>query len=390
MAVGSLLWPRLVERRLRPLRDRVVAFRERGKPPEERRWRLWQVEVSLACELECRMCPWRGLRGVADESLLMSDAVWDRLRPHLGEVATLDLTGGGEPLLHPELPEWIAEAKRAGCEVGFLSNAHPLDAERARAVLDAGVDWLAFSIDGADAEVYEDIRRGASFVAVTENVRRLAAMREGKRPRIALNFVVMERNAHQMEAIVRLAAELGVEQVNFKQCDVSRGELGRGLGLFRAASDRDTRRHEKALRHARRTARKLGIATTAFSFTPEEEPVCDQDPRRSLFVRWDGRAAPCINKAYGGPTTFFDEEVELPEVHYGSVLDASPPELWDGEACRQHREGFGRRVAAHDHRLLELGPGLPLEKLERATEEARAVMPPPPSGCEVCHYLHGT
>ena len=359
-------------------------------PLEERRWRLWQVETSMACELSCVMCPWHGVREAAKAPQLMSEVVWDRLRPYLGEVACVDLSGGGEPLLHPQLTARLAEAKTAGCEVGFLSNAFSLDEARTDAVLAAGVDWLAFSVDGATPEVYESIRLGTSFERVTGNIRRLANKRAAGTPRIALNFVIMESNAHQLEAIVELAAELGVDQVNFKQCDVSRGELGRGLGLFRASPDRETRRLDKALKRARRRARKLKIETTAFPFVPEELPVCAQDPRTSLFIGWNGRVAPCINLAYSGPTAFFGRETELPEVCYGTLTEASLLELWESQTCRRYRDTFAAREAAHDARLMRMEPGTTMEKLERAIEEARMAMPPPPAGCEVCHYLYGT
>jgi hypothetical protein len=45
---------------------------------------------------------------------------------------------------------------------------------------------------------------------------------------------------------------------------------------------------EKELKKARRTAKKLGLATTDFPFTPVEQPVCDQDPTTSMFVQYDG------------------------------------------------------------------------------------------------------
>lgn len=320
----------------------------------------------------------------------MSDAVWEKLRPHLPEVASVDFSGGGEPLTNPKLCAWLAEARSCGCTAGFLTNGMLLEEEMCRAVLEAAADWVAVSVDGADAETYEAVRRGACFETVTRNIKALSSMRVDRVPRLALNFVMMPMNVHQLESIVQLAKDLGVDQVNFKQCDVSRGELGRGLGLFRLTSDRQMRRHEKLLKRACKKARKLKIETTAFPFVPEELPVCAQDPRRSLFIGWDGRVAPCINKAYGGPTTFFGREVELPEVHYGSLAEASPLELWESETCRRYREIFAARVAAHDRQLLELGPGTTLEKLERAYQQARAAMPPPPAGCEVCHYLHGT
>ena len=171
-------------------------------------------------------------------------------------------------------------------------------------ILNAGVDWICISMDGADAEMYEKIRIGSNFERVCENVANIAGLRSGNRPKTMINFVLMDLNFHQVEEIVRLAARLGVDQINFKQCDVIRGESGKGHGLFRAEETKEIRRLKKTLGKARRLAKKLNILTTAFSFTPEEKPVCEQDPRDSMFVRYDGTVAPCINLAIGGPTTF--------------------------------------------------------------------------------------
>jgi MoaA/NifB/PqqE/SkfB family radical SAM enzyme len=246
---------------------------------------------------------------------------------------------------------------------------------------------VAVSLDGADAGTYEAIRGGASFETVTGNVRRLASLRVDGRPRIALNLVMMPENVDQLEAMVRLAADLGADQVNFKQCDVVRGDHGCDRGLFAAGPDAAVRRCEKLLGRARRLARKLGVETTAFSFTPEELPVCDQDPRDSLFIRHDGRVAPCINQAYGGEICFLGEKAEMPEVHYGSLPADDLFELWQGALCRSYRETFAGRVAAHDRELVS-GHFSSLDQLQRTYEEARKAMPAPPRGCSRCHYLY--
>ena len=51
MAAGAILWPGFVERRLKPIRDRVLKHGEKRKARDERRWRLLQVETSIACNL---------------------------------------------------------------------------------------------------------------------------------------------------------------------------------------------------------------------------------------------------------------------------------------------------------------------------------------------------
>ena len=388
LAAGALIVPALVDRRLRPLRDRAIAYGQEGKPAEDRRWRLWQVETSLACDLECIMCPWPEFRAAAGEDALMSDEVWEAIRPHLPEVAMVDFTGGGEPLKNPRLAEWLAEARAAGCNAGFLSNGMLLDEQRCHEILAADPDWVAFSLDGADKTSYESIRTGADFAVVTANIRRLTAARADGRPRVALNYVLMRENRGHWEEIVRLAGDLGVDQINFKQCDVIRGDNGRTHGLIAGLPESERQDLEKELGRVRKLSRKLGVETTAFSFAPDEQPVCDQDPTSSLFIRRDGVVAPCINQAYGGRTTFLGEPAEMPATHFGRLPGSDAGSVWEDASCRAFRELFRNRITAHDGRLIGGGLGHSLHEMKEAFREAQEAMPSPPQGCRHCHYLY--
>jgi MoaA/NifB/PqqE/SkfB family radical SAM enzyme len=384
LAVAALVWPNYVDRRLASFRDKAV----KKISPKERRWNLLQVESAIACNLRCVMCPWREITKDAQNRGLMSQEVWNAIRPYLSEVRSVDFTGGGEPLLQPKLEEWIVEAKRAGCEAGFLSNGLLLGKERLQRILDAGIDWICVSMDGATPEMYNQIRVGSNFERVCENVARIADIRTGRIPKTIINFVLMELNFHQVEEIVRLAARLGVDQVNFKQCDVIRGEHGKGFGLFGPRETKDIRGLEKRLAKARRLAKKLNIETTAFAFTPQERAVCEQDPRNSIFIRYDGTVAPCINLAIGGPTTFLGNAVTMPSVHYGRLPQHSLMDLWESDACKLYRRRFAERVQRHEDtivsNLLDSG-GFGRERTLQAAIDA---MPEPPKGCNFCHYLY--
>jgi len=318
----------------------------------------------------------------------MSQEIWQSIRPHLSEIKSIDFTGGGEPLLQPKLPEWIAEAHAAGCESGFLSNGLLLKKEKLQQILNAGVDWICVSMDGADAQLYEKIRVGSNFERVCENVAEIAELRTGKVPKTMINFVLMDLNFHQVEDIVRLASQLGVDQLNFKQCEVIRGESGKGHGLFGAEETKKIRRLKKSLEKARHLAIKLNIATTAFAFTPTERSVCEQDPRDSLFVRYDGLAAPCINLAIGGPTTFLGKEVHMPEVHYGRLPDTDLMELWQSQTCKFYRQQFDQRAKKHDAAIVSGMLNASGSNRLKALQQAKEAMPEPPPGCNVCHYLY--
>jgi short-subunit dehydrogenase/MoaA/NifB/PqqE/SkfB family radical SAM enzyme len=382
-STAALIWPPAVDRRLTTLRDKVIE----KKSLKERPWRLFQVESAIACNLKCVMCPWREIAKKVENRGIMTPEVWQAIRPYLDRVQSVDFTGGGEPLLQPHLAEWIADATEAGCETGFLSNGLLLTEDRLKKILDAGINWMCISMDGADADMYNKIRIGSNFDRVCENVANIARLRTGSIPKTMINFVLMDLNSHQMEDMVQLAARLGVDQLNFKQCDVIRGPEGKGFGLFASEESREIRRLQKSLEKARRLAKKLNVETTAFAFTPQELAVCEQDPRDSLFVRYDGTVAPCINLALGGPTTFLGEEVTMPSVHYGRLPGDDLMDLWETESCQFYRNKFQQRVEKHDGIIMNglLGGG---GNRAKVMQEAREAMPQPPEGCNVCHYLY--
>jgi MoaA/NifB/PqqE/SkfB family radical SAM enzyme len=383
------LWKRLggaIDRLLGPGPDDAI---EAPGLPAGRRWRLLQVESAIACNIDCVMCPWHGVGRLDRHQGRMTEEVWRSIAPHLDEVAEIDFSGGGEPLLQPRLAAWIAEAHEAGCRTGFLTNALLLSPDTARELVDAGVDWIATSIDGASAETYETVRRGSSFERVVENLEALAEIEEDGRPERLVNFVMMPLNRHELLDMVRLSARLGIARLNFKQVDVIRGEHGKGYGLYGARETAAIRELRREVAEAERLARSLGVRATAFPFTPEERPVCEQDPRTSLFVRCDGLVSACISLAYGGPTTFFGEAAEMPTVEFGRLPDDDLLAIWEGETCRRYRERFEERARILDARMSEAVAAKSPAALEKARRRAVEAMPEACEGCRTCHYLFG-
>ena len=317
----------------------------------------------------------------------MGPEVWQAVRPHLKHIASVDFTGGGEPLLQPQLAQWIQEAHAAGCETGILTNGLLLDAAKSRALLSAGIDWICVSMDAATADLYQKIRRGSDFDRVCHNIQTLDRLRIGKHPKLMINFVLMTVNIEEIDAMVTLAARLGVDQLNFKQCDVIRGKYGRGLGLFAPQSSKQIKQLEQRVRQARKLADKQKLKTTSFAFLPSELPVCAQDPRNSMFVRYDGTIAPCINLAVGGSTTFLGQAVTMPQVQYGRLPNHDLGDIWNAKPCRFYRRLFEERRAAYDKVYVD-GMMRATSNIERLEKNAITAMAKAPKGCSVCHYLY--
>ena len=152
------------------------------------------LEPTNACNLRCRMCPAYGEEVKRSREVgFISKDIW---MDAIGEIGSwpaninLDVHGAGEPLLHPEFFDIIATAKRLGnISVGFICNATLLDREKARAVIELGVDWVCFSVDGGEKEVFEYYRRGANLEMVEDNIRYLLSLRKEGKPHISFNMV---------------------------------------------------------------------------------------------------------------------------------------------------------------------------------------------------------
>src|SRR4051812_23691629 len=180
-----------------------------------------QVEVSGACNLRCRMCLVRYAPAVGRREGALAYEDFLALVDSVPDLRRLTLQGLGEPLLSPHLLDMIRHAAARDVHVGFNTNGVLLSPAVARELVDAGTGHVHVSLDGATAATYQDVRHGTGlaprpgqFERVVANLRGLLAARGSqRRPRVVLVFVAMRRNLGKLEALVELAAELGVDEV---------------------------------------------------------------------------------------------------------------------------------------------------------------------------------
>jgi radical SAM protein with 4Fe4S-binding SPASM domain len=76
----------------------------------------------------------------------------------------------GEPLLNKNICEFVALLKNKGHTVFFVTNGTLMNQYLAKGLLIAGIDQVTFSIDGYNASTYENIRIGANYDKVRQNV----------------------------------------------------------------------------------------------------------------------------------------------------------------------------------------------------------------------------
>lgn len=240
-----------------------------------------QLEVTTTCNLRCVHC---GLNQANYEHRTLSWENFERVLPFLTQHRpSVELSGHGESLMCSRFVRMFRRTIEAGCRVSFFTNATLLTPEMSDQLLEyAGPDGfhaVTVSLDAAEPRLFETIRRGASFDKFVSNLLALDAKKRQhalRQPRVAFNTVLMLLNLPQLPAMVRLARDLGGEEivvVDLLEYDFWRNQ--------RIANDPEAAC--KGLAGAQDVAREVGITLT---ITPELKRLIATDEREK---RDDGR-----------------------------------------------------------------------------------------------------
>jgi MoaA/NifB/PqqE/SkfB family radical SAM enzyme len=165
-----------------------------------------------------------------------------------------------------------------------------------RKMIDADVNELQISLDGASKEIYEGIRRGANYERVMSNIALINRYaRERGVDRTKMWTVVQQANLHELEALVDLAAELGFSNQVFA-LELTDFGLARWHEINAAASTEQNLDIDFLLglmnRGKERGVRVRFWNTTSKYSTESPEMLCPW-PFERAYISSDQRVVPC-------------------------------------------------------------------------------------------------
>ncbi len=184
------------------------------------------IETTTRCNLRCKQCAHVVGKYAFDD---MKMETFERLRPLFPHLEQVALYGHGETFLYKHFFEMLAELKQHKLCVYVTTNGTLLTDAVCKRLVELGLDKLAISMDAAMPELFNEIRRGADFEKVVQNIRRLnaAKQRAGRddKPTLSLMFCAMKSNIQELPKLVRLADEWnmthGVSVMNIVEYGVS-------------------------------------------------------------------------------------------------------------------------------------------------------------------------
>lgn len=165
------------------------------------------ASVSYVCNSKCPGCPYTqsNIREDFVDAPFMPPEIFKRIADEVGRFGSmLRITGGGEPLLHPQMVELIEYAKKVGAKVGLITNGSLLTQDKVDRLLNAGIDAIDISVDAADAGTYSKVRVGLNFNILLDNVRYLIARRNLSRSKtkVIVSIIDQKTMAGKLESAV--------------------------------------------------------------------------------------------------------------------------------------------------------------------------------------------
>lgn len=200
--------PHFLQRRILSVISRLPLHK---RPP-----RFMAIEPTNNCNLHCPLCPVGAKtmdrrRGFMD--LEKYKSLIDEIAPHTSQIL---MNFAGEPLLHPNIGEMVSYAEQKGIKITLGTHGN---IDKMQELIDAGTSEILFALDGTTEETYQQYRVGGSMETALGNLKKLVVARDQKQgcsTRIILQFVVMRHNSHEVEEVIKIAKDFGVDTVSLQ------------------------------------------------------------------------------------------------------------------------------------------------------------------------------
>jgi pyrroloquinoline quinone biosynthesis protein E len=279
-------------------------------------------ELTHRCPLHCVYCS--NPLELSNRANELTSSEWCRVFKQAAELGVLqaDLTGG-EPLARTDVLELIRAARGAGLYVNLITSGLPLDEPKLDQLIEAGLDHIQLSFQGADEEIAREIsgtKSHAHKLLVLDWLRH-------RRVAVTLNFVIHRRNIEQIPEMLALAESSSATRVEFANVQYygwafanrghllpTRAQLERSIEMLRSAQER-----------LRGKIRVEYVVPDYYAKYPK--PCMGGWGRKLMLIAPTGEALPCHAAKI------------IPGLHFENVKERSLREIWESSAAFQKFRG---------------------------------------------------
>jgi len=296
-----------------------------------------RIKPTNKCNHNCRTCIYKPEYVGMHSSMSRNDELSKEKLLEVVEdlycigVKAITWSGGGEPLMHPNIIDAIEKARQRGLEQAIITNGQELEGRRLCEIID--FKWVRVSFDYYDRKSFKKTRgvNGGGFDKVLQNSKDFAKYKD-KDCDFGANFIVTASNYMHLFDIASRLKDIGFENIRFSPLWV---------GNF-------THYHRQIEPYVLCRINECRSALEDDNFKvydsydidfQSQSPVCDRCYVMQVVpvVAADYNVYACHNKAY-------DEKGLI-----GSIKDKSFKDLWFSDGARKIFETFKPLVECKGH-----------------------------------------
>lgn len=193
------------------------------------------IETTPYCDLRCTKCKFHSAQSPyttkASKTMpgnsMMTMEEWRQIIDKINDFSrnlSISPTVRGECLMNKDLIPMVAYASRRGHNVGFYTNGNLLTKDKSKALIDAGLRSIIFSLDAVNEEQYDRLQPGGNFKTLVKNIQDLLKIRGNKKtPFIGVSFCESTENEADFETYLKLWSTQ-VDMVNASvELDINKG-----------------------------------------------------------------------------------------------------------------------------------------------------------------------
>jgi radical SAM protein with 4Fe4S-binding SPASM domain len=299
-----------------------------------------QLESTDACNLNCTTCS-RDV--IIDKASVLPEEHWKTV---IGQMkpTNLNVSGIGEPFLHPEIFRIIRFAKSQGAAVNCATNFTRIKGHH-KELVESGIDQLKISIDATDPDTYRLIRGEHLWQHIIDNIHELNVWKDklgSSKPSIRFNFALQRFNYEQVVDLVELAKKMRVDGIYYQflsyvdmedRKDMLTGDMSRDrlLSLLKQAG-------ERATEYGIKTNLDLWERDFELFWNKMHEIENYRPNNKNCYMPWistwlgaDGWVRPCPVMPW-----------TIDEGRMGNLQEQSFEEIWNGKTYRELRAALKR------------------------------------------------
>lgn len=267
------------------------------------------IEVNNTCNQRCVFCPYHGM--YAPRALHPAVLDIEFVKKLMRQAYELGIGRNeigfylaGEAFLYKGLAELIAYAKELGFKYIFLTtNGALATPERMRAVIDAGLDSIRFSVNAPEREMYKELHGKDDYDIVLENIREMHKYLTENHIKVATSLsCVITKKTLRIEKRMREIFEPYFEDIMFIP-----------VMLSRLTNIAEVREKYEVIDDGDMMLNPDFICPLLFN---------------SMYINALGRVVPCCNS--------YDEEVYFADLKVNSSLK----DAWESEGYNRYRKIF--------------------------------------------------